>query len=110
MSAGIDCSHSSVLLNTGSISKITPRKGWTRCFTTWPILNFASRILSIRILQKSQAVALARLGVFGSNKFRQVEEYFRLLPRGIVLHFAFDHDGAGAVGHGGNNLRGEGNL
>jgi hypothetical protein len=26
ISAGIDCSHSSVLLNTGSMSKMTPRE------------------------------------------------------------------------------------
>ena len=40
-SAGIASYHSSVLLNTGSTSKITPRNGNTRCLTTCPMVNFA---------------------------------------------------------------------
>ena len=43
--SGIDSHHSSVLLNTGSMSKMTPRNGNTRCFTTSPILNRARRLL-----------------------------------------------------------------
>jgi hypothetical protein len=42
---GIDSHHSSVLLNTGSMSKITPRNGKTRWRTTSPSLNLAMRIL-----------------------------------------------------------------
>ena len=41
--SGIDSHHSSVLLNTGSMSKITPRNENTRCFTTSPSLNLARR-------------------------------------------------------------------
>src|SRR5919106_4965691 len=43
MSSGIASYHSSVLLNSGSTSKITPRNGNRRCFTTWPIRNLAIR-------------------------------------------------------------------
>ena len=37
--------HSSVLLNSGSTSKITPRNGNMRCPTTWPRRNLATRSL-----------------------------------------------------------------
>ena len=38
---GSTCHHSSVLLNTGSMSNTTPRNGNRRCLTTWPIWNLA---------------------------------------------------------------------
>src|ERR1700704_2602695 len=49
----MDWYHSSVLLNSGSMSKITPRNGNSRCRTTWPSLNLAMRVLlmSMRIIQ-----------------------------------------------------------
>src|SRR3546814_5634447 len=39
--SGMDSHHSSVLLNSGSTSKITPLNGNRRCFTTCPIGNRA---------------------------------------------------------------------
>ena len=45
---GIDSHHSSVLLNTGSMSKITPRNGYIRWRTTCPTANFALRMRRAR--------------------------------------------------------------
>src|SRR3989344_2230535 len=39
----MDSHHSSLLANSGSTSKITPRKGKTLCRTTWPMANLARR-------------------------------------------------------------------
>src|SRR3954469_11633418 len=48
MCSGIDSQYSSVFEKLGSTSKITPRNGYTRWRTTWPIVNLASRVLITR--------------------------------------------------------------
>jgi hypothetical protein len=50
---GIEFHHSSVLLNTGSTSKMTPRNEKSRWRTTWPIVNLASRVFMIALLHSS---------------------------------------------------------
>ena len=48
-----DSQYSSVFEKLGSTSKITPRNGYTRWRTTWPIVNLASRVLMAANLHPS---------------------------------------------------------
>ncbi len=55
-------------------------------------------------------VARAHLGVLGGDQAGEVDHDLGLLPGGVVLHLAVDHDGAGAVRHGVEDLAGERHL
>ena len=48
--------------------------------------------------------------VLGGHQAGEVHDHFGLFPGGIVLHLAVDHDRAGAVGHGGEDFPGKGDL
>src|SRR5215469_17003086 len=119
--------HSSVLLNTGSMSNTTPRNGKTRWRTTWPSLYLAIRMVPMAGLHserdwakqprpfrgavaRSQAVTGRRVGILGGDQAGEVDHDLCLLPGGVVLHLAVDHHGAGAVRHGGEDFSRERDL
>src|SRR5262249_54683268 len=77
------CHHSSVLLNTGSMSKITPRNGYRRCLTTCPILNLAFRCLSI--FQKIATAYTRSLPAYESHQHR----YNRVLATPLATFCRF---------------------
>ncbi len=57
-----------------------------------------------------EAVFGAHLGIARGDELREIEDDLRLLPRGVVLHLAVDHDRAGAVRHGIHDALGEVHL
>ena len=55
------------------------------------------------VLQGDGGVELGELGVAGGELVGQLDHHPALLDRGVVLHLAVEHDGTGAVTHGGDH-------